>query len=132
MATLKATTFDSLMNLHGAKQDGHGYIIEGKLEKKIGNNTVSRVYDDEIIITLHNSSIVRLQKNRVFFRFAGWNTVTTRERINQLLPEYWRIFNEKGVPYIQYYGDPERKLIFELDETEWVEVSLDHFFGKGL
>ena len=132
MASLKATTYNSLMNLHGAREDGDGFIINGKIEKKIGNNTVSSIYDDEIIITLHNSSIVRLRKDNVFFRLAGWNTVTTRERINQFLPEHWRLFTEKFVPYLQYFGDPERKLIFELDETEWVEVSLDHFFGKGL
>jgi len=75
MATLKATTYTELDRL-----------LAGDFERVIGNNTRCHCDGDVFVITLHRNEIVRVHPDHVEFTLAGWNTVTTRERVNQFLP----------------------------------------------
>ena len=53
---------------------------------KIGNNTWARLEDGNVVIQFHNTDIVRLHPDgRRDFRLGGFNTITTRERINQFI-----------------------------------------------
>jgi len=89
---LLATTCETLLELHDRngiiKNDPHGEAIN---EVRIGNNTVSQRYVDEIVISLHDSPIVRLTHNLVAINLADYDTMTTRERINQFLPYGYKV-----------------------------------------
>ena len=65
------------------------------------NNTVVRVAPDGArIVELFGNKIFYINaRGVVFFTLAGWNTVTTRARLNALLPEF-SISCRKGVAYV--------------------------------
>lgn len=60
----------------------------------IGNNTVAERDPDNsnIIVRLHGNAIVVLSDDGdIEISLSGWNTVTTRERVNQFLPAKVRV-----------------------------------------
>jgi hypothetical protein len=70
-----------------------------------GDNTEVIVSDaGNIQILLHGSPIVRIEndENDIFISLAGWNTNTTRNRINTALNFYHvsRIYNLNRLPHI--------------------------------
>jgi hypothetical protein len=77
MAKLTATDYYSLKLLLDSR----------KVDRiKIGNNTDARRYGDVVCVYLHDTEIVRLHPNGdVEFSFRGWDTVTTKNRINQFI-----------------------------------------------
>jgi len=118
MARLLATTVDGLHKAH-----------TNKSTRIIGNNTFSRRerwsfdrtgFEGEIVytITLHSSDIVKLQKGHIYVNLAGWDTVTTRERINQFLPGGWRMFREKKITYLAKRECSR----WVMPESGWVKV----------
>lgn len=117
MAKLKATTYDELRKLHG--QFGTAGF---KSRIKIGHNTWSRCHFDtssqlpEFHITLHSSVIVKIRNpdNHISFTLAGWPTVTTRERINQFLPEGFHVSQSDGK---QWFRTPQ--LTVQIDYNSW-------------
>ena len=55
--------------------------------KKIGNNTFEVVYKNgHRAIRLHKTDIVTFTANRIFLNTNGWETVTTKARMNEYLP----------------------------------------------
>lgn len=59
--------------------------------------TAVKVGSDGVTMTLHGSPILwRKPDGSVWFTLAGWNTVTTRER----LKPHVRVSNVKGVPHV--------------------------------
>lgn len=56
------------------------------LGKRYRNTTVRREGDD-VVVTLHNTDIVRVETDRGQARLqaGGWRTVTTKKRINEAL-----------------------------------------------
>ena len=98
MAKLKATTYQSLVT-----NVFKGFDVENFVTRKIGNNTTaefvpSEFFKRDILIRLHGHPIVRLEKEAVNFTLAGYNTVTTRERVNQFIPG--RVYTKNFVPYL--------------------------------
>lgn len=95
MARLKATTHAKLAAL-----------LDGKSSIKIGHNTWAEDPGDGTInIRLHNTVIVVLRRDgSVKFTTGGWNTVTTRERINQFLPGNHRVHTIKKKLHLD--GEP--------------------------
>ena len=56
--------------------------------KKIGNNTFEVVYKDGTrAIRLHKTDVVTFSANRYMLNTGGWQTVTTKDRINKYIPE---------------------------------------------
>lgn len=93
MAKLRGTTYRELDEILGKRES-----------IKIGNNTVAIRASDEsqaILIRLHESIIVDLYPNNsVGFCMHGYDTVTTRERINQFLKKRVRLYRRNKEPYI--------------------------------
>lgn len=90
MARLKATTYAELDRLL-SKSDSC----------KIGHNTVARRDQRAISIDLHGHTIVTLYSHGEFIiTLAGYPTVTTRERINQFLPDGIRVFQKNHQQFI--------------------------------
>lgn len=113
-AKLLATNFDQLIALHKK---------ENKIFLSIGHNTesVMRIalqpdgnHELHFEISLHGTRIVNVFRDRISFTLAGWNTATTRHRINKFLQNSGLIqsgvFVKSGIPYLG---------MTELDKMIW-------------
>lgn len=77
--------------------------------KPLANNTRLYKRGDEFEIVLHQTAVVSiLPEGRYILRTGGWNTLTTRDRINRYAPG--RAFTKDGIMYWHGSGDA---LIFE-------------------
>lgn len=88
-------------------------MVRGKRNKdtrKIGNNTYAEIlYDGSVGIKLHNTYVVKINPNGTYtLNSGGWQTVTTKDRINQYSPKrvyqkdfQWYIrMNDKDYPFM--------------------------------
>jgi hypothetical protein len=88
-------------------------IVRGKRNanrRKVGNNTYAEIlYDDTVAIRLHNTDVVKINPNGTYtLNSGGWQTVTTKDRINQYSPvkvyqrkfEWFVTINGKEYPFI--------------------------------
>ena len=66
--------------------------------KPLANNTRLYKRGDEFEIVLHQTAVVSvLPEGKYIVRTGGWNTLTTRDRLNRYAPG--RFFTEKGILY---------------------------------
>lgn len=77
--------------------------VHGKTNKnsrKIGNNTYAEInVDGSVGIWLHSTEVVTIHPDNTYtLRTGGWQTVTTKDRINQYFPGYVR--QHKGSWYV--------------------------------
>lgn len=56
------------------------------------NNTKVIVYDGETHLVLHGNTIAKKIGENVYINHCGWETVTTRDRLNALRNVHIRIF----------------------------------------
>jgi hypothetical protein len=88
-------------------------MVRGKRNakrRKVGNNTYAEIlYDDTVAIRLHSTDVVKIHPNGLYtLNSGGWQTVTTKDRINQYSPRrvYQRNFewfvkiNDKEYPFV--------------------------------
>lgn len=89
-------------------------MVRGKTnrsKRKIGNNTRGYIeYDGSVSIELHSTKVVVLYPNGlVKLQTGGWQTITTKDRINQYSPvkvyqrnyEWFVKINGKEYPFIE-------------------------------
>lgn len=89
-------------------------MIRGKTnrsKRKIGNNTTGYIeYDGSVSIELHSTKVVVLYPNGlVKLQTGGWQTATTKDRINQYSPvkvtqrnyEWFVKINGKEYPFVE-------------------------------
>lgn len=94
-------------------------VIGNRESKKLANNTyLVHVQDPDrpsigkvdLAVRLHNTYIVIFrQDGKVVLNSGGWQTLTTRDRMNRYIPEPWRISQTQGIWYVTGYGHPENK-----------------------
>lgn len=85
------------------------------------DNTVVRVAPDgaRIVELIGNKIFYINARGNIFFTLAGWNTQTTRARLNAILSEYcMSILNRGGVAYL-FYND---ELVTPLKDSGWIKV----------
>lgn len=72
-------------------------------KRKLANNTqVERGADDSIGVRLHRTTIVRYYPDgRVQLDSGGWHTVTTKQRISQLLPGMMGLVQRRHDWYVE-------------------------------
>jgi len=81
---------------------------------RISNTTVEK--DAGVtVVRLHGNAIFKRDGDKLWFSLAGWNTVTTRSRVNALL----RIFGGRRVSTKQGQAMLDGKPI---DSNKWVGV----------
>lgn len=70
--------------------------------KKVGNNTYAiRRDQNSIAIRLHNTDILTFSANgSIKLNTGGWETVTTKSRMNEFLPEGYSVFQKSHVWYV--------------------------------
>jgi len=74
--------------------------VKAKLTAK---NTLDYVKQDGTrIVRLHNTDILAIKTNGAFtVSTGGWNTVTTRARLNDNLPQGWSVYTNRGAIYLR-------------------------------
>lgn len=73
-------------------------ILSSKLVK---NNTRLTIYKNgDITVKLHSTDIIKHIGNKIILNSGGWDTMTTRARFNQFLPDNIRIARIKGITYV--------------------------------
>ena len=82
-------------------------MVQGKRNKtsrKIGNNTYAEILSDNTVaIKLHNTYVVKINPNGTYtLNSGGWQTATTKDRINQYSPV--RVYQEKYQWFVTING----------------------------
>ena len=62
------------------------------------NNTTITHRDGATVCTLHSTDIVKLEAGNITLNSGGWETVTTKRRMNEVLKEW-------GLPYSVHQKD---------------------------
>ena len=92
-------------------RDWYGYdtFMGTRLLRKLGNNTycMRRLgYEhDYFEVTYHGSVIVRCMVDYISYFNRGYATVTTKTRLNDMMPNGWRLYQRKYVWYVWNYTD---------------------------
>lgn len=73
-------------------------MVRGKRNsdrRKVGNNTYAEILNDTTVaIKLHNTYVVKIHADGTYtLNSGGWQTATTKDRINQYSPV--RVYQEK-------------------------------------
>ena len=88
-------------------------ILNGKSQVKIGHNTYMRIEHNEglaeIKIRLHDTDVVTFTEDfNIILDDGGWQTVTTKERINRYLPSGWKLYQKDYQWFIDADGDTHK------------------------
>lgn len=89
-------------------------MVRGKRNanrRKVGNNTYAEIlHDNSVGIMLHSTYVVKIHPDNTYtLQSGGWQTVTTKDRINQYSPvrvyqrkyEWFVKINDKEYPFME-------------------------------
>lgn len=69
-------------------------FLSDRSERKLASNTTLRIWQDDegetwFVVRLHRTDIAKVSADgtRMILNSGGWQTVTTKQRLNQLLPK---------------------------------------------
>ena len=72
-------------------------VLSHRISRKIANNTYLELDTGSVGIRLHRTTVVRHHEDgSITIQTGGWDTVTTRQRINQHLPAPYRVYHERN------------------------------------
>jgi hypothetical protein len=73
--------------------------------RKVANNTYVERRGEDFAVRLHNTDVVTFKADcRIVLDSGGWQTVTTKDRINASLNHDWALRSEKGVWRVERRG----------------------------
>lgn len=78
-----------------------------QLERISRNNTTIRSNEVNVVVTLHGTDIVTYNDVSITLYTGGYNTATTRNRMNQVSNERgleYRVTTKDGQLYVSYRG----------------------------
>jgi hypothetical protein len=81
-------------------------LLQGrcKQSRKVANNTYLRRHADCIDVRIHATDVVTFWADgRVELRSGGWNTMTTKDRINRYLPRGWQLWSERALWILHWH-----------------------------
>jgi hypothetical protein len=67
------------------------------------NNTKIETKNDRVIVKLHKTNIVAFNRDVICLNTGGYNTVTTRKRMNEVSKAYdlgYKVFQQEGKLYV--------------------------------
>ena len=89
-------------------------MVRGKRNakrRKVGNNTYAEIlHDNSVGIMLHSTYVVKIHPDNTYtLQTGGWQTLTTKDRINQYSPvrvyqrkyEWFVKINNKEYPFME-------------------------------
>jgi hypothetical protein len=59
-----------------------------QMQRVSKNNTTIRNEGLDTVVTLHQTEVVRFNKEKIILDSGGWDTVTTKTRMNQVSNEF--------------------------------------------
>jgi len=73
-------------------------------QRKVGNNTYAEILNDNTVgIKLHNTYVVKIRNDGTYtLNSGGWQTSTTKDRINQYSPV--RVYQRKFEWFVKING----------------------------
>lgn len=76
----------------------HGFIPDKAAAKQIARNTLDYTAPDGTRrVRLHDTDVVTFAPNGVItLNSGGWQTMTSKDRMNQALPAGWSVFADRG------------------------------------
>lgn len=82
-------------------------MVRGKRNanrRKVGNNTYAEIlHDNSVGIMLHSTYVVKIHPDDTYtLQTGGWQTVTTKDRINQYSPV--RVYQRKYEWFVKVNG----------------------------
>lgn len=82
-------------------------MVRGKRNasrRKVGNNTYAEIlHDNSVGIMLHSTYVVKIHPDNTYtLQTGGWQTVTTKDRINQYSPV--RVYQRKYEWFVKVNG----------------------------
>lgn len=82
-------------------------MVRGKRNanrRKVGNNTYAEIlHDNSVGIMLHSTYVVKIHPDNTYtLQTGGWQTVTTKDRINQYSPV--RVYQRKYEWFVKLNG----------------------------
>ena len=110
-----ADLYDMIQKTKGKKMTHSEAVamVRGKTNRntrKVGNNTYAEILSDGSVgIMLHSTYVVKIHEDNTYtLNSGGWQTLTTKDRINQYSPKYvyqknfeWFVkINDKSYPFI--------------------------------
>ena len=85
--------------------------------RKFNRSNTSITVDDDgrAVLSLHGNAIAAIHGGELYITLAGWNTTTTRERVNGILQTYYdsyklQVGNDDFTPYFYYYGNQKMQV----------------------
>lgn len=74
--------------------------ISYRTRRKVGNNTYAEILSDGSVgITLHKTCVVRIHEDGTYtLSNGGWQTATTKDRINQYSP--YKVYQRNHTWYV--------------------------------
>ena len=77
--------------------------LQPDTSKLYARNTLQYTVKGETFTKLHDTVILRVAADGIHFSIntGGFNTVTTRERLNRALPKGWHVYTSKGVIHLR-------------------------------
>jgi hypothetical protein len=80
-----------------------------RTRRKLANNTyLTRDGEGVMRVRLHNTDIVTITPERHILTSGGWQTPTTKDRLNEYGPAGFRIWQERGQWYVSTAGNYDR------------------------
>lgn len=77
-------------------------MLGGRTTRKVANNSYVTDHGDFIAYRLHSTDVVRAYRDgSVILNTGGWQTVTTKDRMNRVIGPVFRIWQTKGEWWIQ-------------------------------
>ena len=96
-------------------------ITKSKLVKN--NTRLTEYADGRRTLRLHATDIITWKPDgKIILNSGGWDTVTTRARFNEFLPDYIRVYRKRGQTYISYNRDNDNQTSQVLEFTDGMEL----------
>lgn len=72
-------------------------VLGNRISRKIANNTYLELDRHSVGVRLHRTIVVcHHQDGQITINTGGWDTVTTRQRINAHLPPPYRVYHDRN------------------------------------
>ena len=101
-------------------------FLEGRVGvdnyKRLSDTCMQIFYEEDTwIVVLHDTVIVKRYGNTYELNSGGWKTVTTKKRMNEVLPLGWHVYQEHSVWYL--YSSLFSKSTYTFKDGMTIDVS---------
>lgn len=105
--------------------------LKNRQSKKVANNTYLVRDGESVAVRLHQTNVVTFTpEGTVILNTGGWQTVTTKDRINSFSPA--RVASDKGIWFVYYRENTGSHAYQPDDSSEWHRCRATFFDGMAV